>query len=64
MNNEHRSYTVYCVLIHLLGLVKFFLSSVENKNINWLTVVCPLQYWIQPESEIFRFNKDNYNSCV
>ena len=56
-------YTVCCVLIHLLGLVIFF-SSVENKNINWLTVVCPLQYWIQPESENLRFNKDNYNSCV
>ena len=29
-------YTVCCVLIHLLGLVKFFFSSVENKNINRL----------------------------
>ena len=55
-------YTVCCVLIHLLCLVIFF--SLENKNINWLTVVCPLQYWIQPESENLRFNKDNYNSCV
>ena len=63
MNNEHHS--LYCVLCvdSFIGFSNFF-SSVENKNINWLTVVCPLQYWIQPESENLRFNKDNYNSCV
>ena len=55
MNNEHHS--LYCVLCvdSFIGFSKVFFSSVENKNIKWLTVVCPLQYWIQPESENLRF---------